>query len=200
MTPAPAPVPSSSTVRRGCGDAGPAVRQHWGTPVGFAAIDPVGLVSPSAAGIGAEGPALQHVPAAEILTDPEAVAARFRASFDALAAAHDPDLTPAVDAVAVEVQIWRHGYQRPATGHPSDLVAWWVLDATPTHTDAGAVAFADPRTGSPLTPVPGRPWGRHLVIRPTPGAHVAVPGWLTSSVMPVERGQYVLVAIASTVR
>ncbi|WP_207944484.1 hypothetical protein, partial [Actinomadura rubrisoli] len=51
-----------------------------------------------------------------------------------------------------------------------------------------------------LTPMPGRPWGRHLMIRPLPGAHIAVPGWLTSSVIPVEHGQHVLVAIASTVR
>jgi hypothetical protein len=198
----PAPVPSSSRARRSCGNACPAVRQHWGTPVAFATLDPAGLLSPAAARVGPDGPALQLVPAEEIFTDPAEATSRFRTTFDALTAEFGQDLAPPANRIDVEVQVWRHGYALPAAGHPADMVAWWVLDAgsAPERAEAGALTFADPRTGSPLTPIPGRPWGRHLLIRPVPGAHIAVPGWLASSVVPLEPGQHVLVAFASTGR
>lgn len=38
------------------------------------------------------------------------------------------------------------------------------------------------------------------MIRPIPGAHAAVPGWLTCSVVPVEARQYAVVAVARSVR
>ncbi|TDB87673.1 hypothetical protein E1264_13995 [Actinomadura sp. KC216] len=200
--PVPSPVPSSGHARRGCGTAGSPVRQHWGTPVAFATLDPAGLLSPSAAEIGPEGPALEALPPGEIITDLEALAACFHRSFDALADAHGPGLAPPLGGVAIDVQVWRHGYDRPAARHAADLVAWWVLDAGPAHapTGSGAIALADPRTGFPRAAMPGQPWGRHLVVRPTPGAHVAVPGWVASSIVPLERGQHVLVAFASTLR
>ncbi|WP_147339429.1 hypothetical protein [Actinomadura spongiicola] len=200
--PAPAPVPSSSRARRSCGNACPAVRQHWGTPVAFATLDPAGLLSPSVADIGAEGPPLRTVSPGDVITDLEAATAHFRVSFEHLAATLDPDVAPTIDHIDIDVQIWRHGYALPATGHPADMVAWWVLGAgpAPAHTEAGALTFADPRTGSPLTPLPGRPWGRHLMVRPVPGTHVAVPGWLTSSVVPVAQGQHVVVAFAAARR
>ncbi|MFI0486274.1 hypothetical protein [Actinomadura sp. 9N215] len=199
---APSPVPSSGRDRRSCGSAGPAVQQHWGTPVAFAPMDPAGLLSPSAAEIGGAGPALETVPPGGIIADLETAADRFRAAFEALTTAYEPEITPPVGDVGVEVQIWRHGYDRAPARHRADLVAWWVLDATPgpAHTGSGAIAFADPRAGSPMAPMPGRPWGRHLLIRPVPGTLVAVPGWLVSSVVPLERGQHVLVAIASSCR
>ncbi|WP_067461053.1 hypothetical protein [Actinomadura macra] len=201
-TPAPAPVPSSSHHRRGCGDAAPAIRQHWGTPVAFATLDPAGLLTPSAARISAEGPAMETVPPGEMIADLDAVAAQFHLSFDELVAAHHPDLAPPISGVAIEVHIWRHGHHLPPAAHPADLIAWWVLHSAPTPapSDSGAIALADPRTGSPFAPLPGRPWGRHLLIRPIPGAHVAVPGWLTTSVTPLAPGQHVLVAVASTIR
>ncbi|TMR05574.1 hypothetical protein ETD83_06000 [Actinomadura soli] len=200
--PVPAAVPSSSRDRRSCGNAVSPVQQHWGTPVAFATLDPAGLLSSSAADVGAEGPAMETLPPGEIITDLEAAAARFRRSFGALADSCGPGLAPPVGGVAIDVQVWRHGYERPAARHPADLVAWWVLDAGPSAalTGAGAIAFADPRTGSPRAAAPGRPWGRDLVVRPVTGAHVAVPGWLASSVTPLERGQHVLVAIASSLR
>ncbi|MFI0367228.1 hypothetical protein ACH35V_05070 [Actinomadura sp. 1N219] len=198
--PVPAPVASSSRGRRGCGNAVSPVQQHWGTPVAFATLDPAGLLSPSAAGIGAEGPALESLPPGEIITDLEAAAAQFHRSFDALADSYGPGLAPPVGGVAIDVQVWRHGYERPAAVHPGDLVAWWVLDAAPAVNGSGAIAFADPRTGSPRAATPGQPWGRNLVVRPVPGAHVAVPGWLASSVAPLERGQHVLVAVGSSLR
>ncbi|TYK44496.1 hypothetical protein [Actinomadura decatromicini] len=203
----PAPVPSSGRDRRSCGDAGAAVRQHWGTPIAFATLDPAGLLSPSASAIEAEGPPVESVPPDEFVTDPDALAAQFHASFDALAAAHGPGLTPPVGRIDVAVRIWRHGHAAPAAAHPADLVGWWVLDASPApapaesaHAESGALAFADPRHGAEAPALPGRPWGRRLLVRPVPGAHVAVPGWLAASVVPVARGQHVLVAVASTVR
>ncbi|WUI00641.1 hypothetical protein OHR68_02145 [Spirillospora sp. NBC_00431] len=198
----PAPVPASGDGRRGCGNAVSPVRQHWGTPVAFATLDPAGLLSASAAEIGAAGPAEETLPPGEVITDLEAAAAQFRLSFDALAASYGPGLAPPVGGVAFDVRVWRHGYERPAAEHPADLVAWWVLDAGPTHapTGSGAIAFADPRAGSPAAATPGQPWGRHLVVRPVPGTHVAVPGWLASSVAPLERGQHVLVAVATSLR
>lgn len=198
----PAPVPSSSPGRRSCGSAVSPVQQHWGTPVAFATLDPGGLLSPSAAEIGAEGPAEEILPPGEIITDLEAMAARFHRSFDALADSYGPELAPPVGGVAIDVRVWRHGYERPAARHSADLVAWWVLDAGPTHapTGSGAIAFADPRAGSVTPGTPGQPWGRHLVVRPVPGTHIAVPGWLTHSVVPLKRGQHVLVAFASSLR
>ncbi|MFC4055181.1 hypothetical protein ACFOY4_36310 [Actinomadura syzygii] len=198
----PAPVPSSGRGRRSCGDAGTAVRQHWGTPVAFATLDPAGLLSPSASAIAADGPPVESVPPGEVVTDPDALAAQFHASFDALAAAHGPGFGPPVGGVHVAVRVWRHGHAASAAAHPADLVGWWVLDASPApaHAESGALAFADPRRGAEAAALPGRPWGRHLLVRPVPGAHVAVPGWLAASVVPVARGQHVLVAVASTVR
>jgi hypothetical protein len=188
--------------RRSCSDTGPAVRQHWGTPVTVVELDPAALLSEAAAEVGADGPALDLLPPGDIITDLDAAAAQFRASFDALADTYGPDLAPAISSVDIQVEVWRHGHDVPATGHPADLVAWWVLAASPapTHTESGAIAFADPRAGSQMTAMPGLPWGRQLMIRPVAGAHVAVPGWLTSSVVPLEHGQYVLVAVASSVR
>ncbi|TDD85164.1 hypothetical protein, partial [Actinomadura rubrisoli] len=113
----PAPVPSSSRDRRSCGNAGPAVRQHWGTPLTFATLDPAGLLSPSTADIGAAGPALRTVPPGEIITDLETAAAQFQASFDALAAAHAPDLAPPGGGFDIDVQIWRHGHHLPPAEH-----------------------------------------------------------------------------------
>ncbi|WP_433464017.1 hypothetical protein [Spirillospora sp. CA-128828] len=188
--------------RRPCGDNGSTVRQHWGTPVAVIELNPAALLSAAAAEIGADGPALESLPPSDIITDLDAAAAQFRASFDALADTYGPDLAPAISSVDIQVQVWRHGHDVPATGHPADLVAWWVLAASPapTHTESGAIAFADPRAGSQMTAMPGLPWGRQLMIRPVAGAHVAVPGWLTSSVVPLEHGQYVLVAVAASVR
>ncbi|MBO2464950.1 hypothetical protein [Actinomadura violacea] len=193
---------TSAPDRRPCSTGGPSVRQHWGTPITVVELTPAPLLSAAAADIDADGPPLESLPPGDIITDLDTAATAFRASFDALADAYGPDLAPPISSVDIDVQVWRHGHDVPATGHPADLVAWWILAASPapTHTESGALAFSDPRAGSQMTAMPGLPWGRQLMIRPVAGAHVAAPGWLTSSIVPLEHGQYVLVAIAASVR
>ncbi|WP_242910647.1 hypothetical protein [Actinomadura terrae] len=168
----------------------------------FATLDPTGLLAPSAGALSAEGPALEVVPPGEIITDLAAATARFQTSFDALAAAHEPGLAPPAGTIDIAVQVWREGYHMPPSGNPASQIAWWILDAgsAPERPEAGAIIIADPRSGPPVPSALARLWGRHLMIGPRPGSHIAVPGWLTASVQPVEAGQYVLVAIASTAR
>jgi hypothetical protein len=44
--------------------------------------------------------------------------------------------------------------------------------------------------------MPGLPWGRQFIITPQPGNHAVVPGWLTCSIVPLEHGQHITVAVA----
>jgi len=56
---------------------------------------------------------------------------------------------------------------------------------------------SDPRAGSAMTAMPGLPFGRQFIVRPVPGACAVVPGWLTSSVIPLEPRQRITIAIAT---
>ncbi|MFI9597887.1 hypothetical protein [Nonomuraea sp. NPDC052265] len=64
------------------------------------------------------------------------------------------------------------------------------------HEQSGAIAVEDPRSGCAMVAMPGLPWGRAVMIAARQGAHLAVPGWLTHFVVPVEKGQGVIVAKA----
>ncbi len=176
------------------------VSRHWGTGVVISDADLAGILRDDLAGAGGpSGAAFEQVPPSAVLADEEALKAQFLASMNAVATAQG---TAAVEQVEIDVQVWQGGYDLPATSYPADVVGWCFLATSPTpqHSESGALALADPRAGSALTAMPGLPWGRQLMVRPTPGAHAAAPGWLTCSVVPVEEGQYAVVAVASSTR
>jgi hypothetical protein len=120
---------------------------------------------------------------------------QFLTSMNTLAAAED---APEITACQMEIQVWRDGYDQPAFSSQARYAGWTVLAASPApeHSESGCLAFADPRAGSAGTAMPGLPWGRQFLLTPVPGAHAAVPGWLTCSVVPLEHGQHITVAVA----
>jgi len=126
-----------------------------------------------------------------------ALQAQFLASMKALAAAEN---APAVTSCRVEIQLWRNGYDQPAFSRQARYAGWTILAASPAprHSESGCLAFADPRAGSAGTAMPGLPWGRQFILTPLPGNHAVVPGWLTCSVIPLEHGQHITVAIAES--
>lgn len=176
------------------------VTRHWPTGVVVAEI-PLGgiLAAADPPGPGAAGGPFEVVDTRSVVADLPALEAEFLASMNSLAAAVG---SPPVQNVDLQVQLWRAGYDQPATSYAADWVAWCFLATSPApqHSESGALALADPRAGSALTAMPGLPWGRQLMIRPTPGAHATAPGWLTCSVVPVEEGQFAVVAVATSVR
>ncbi len=181
--PAAAPVGAAGTIAH-----------RWATPVLLGTIDLAdqAVKSPPEA---ASRP-VQSMAPGTVLADPGALAAALLASVNQLA---DADGCGPFAAVDLRVELWGSGYDAPAVSYPADYVAWCVLAACGgRHDEAGALTLADPRVGSNLTAVPGLPWGRQIILRPRPGAHLAIPGWLTSAVAPVEEGQQVLVAIATS--
>jgi hypothetical protein len=99
----------------------------------------------------------------------------------------------------ITVQAWRNGYDEPAFATPARYAAWVYLAASeaPRHSESGCLAFSDPRAGSAMTAMPGLPFGRQFIVRPVPGACAVVPGWLTSSVIPLEPRQHITVVVAS---
>lgn len=125
----------------------------------------------------------------------QALEEQFLASMNALASA---DGAAEVTACQVEIQVWREGYDQPAFSCQARYAGWTILAASPApeHAESGCLAFADPRAGSAGTAMPGLPWGRQFLVTPVPGAHAVVPGWLTCSVVPLERNQHVTVAAA----
>jgi hypothetical protein len=176
------------------------VARYWGTGVVIAEIDITGIIRPGLAdSFGPAGNSYEDVPASIVVADEPALRQEFIASMNALAEAQE---APPVADVNVTVQVWRQGYDLPATAYPDEFVGWCYLVTSPApqHSESGSLSFADPRAGSAMTAMPGLPWGRQVMIRPQPGAHVAVPGWLTCSVVPVEHDQYAVVAIAKSVR
>jgi hypothetical protein len=104
-----------------------------------------------------------------------------------------------VTEIDLAVQAWRNGYDQPAFATPARYAAWLYLAAgdAPEHAESGCLAFSDPRAGSNMTAMPGLPFGRQFIIRPVPGACAVVPGWLTSSVVPLEPRQQITIAVAS---
>lgn len=104
-----------------------------------------------------------------------------------------------VTEIDLAVQAWRNGYDEPAFATPARYAAWAYLaaSAAPAHAESGCLAFSDPRAGSAMTAMPGLPFGRQFIVRPVPGACAIVPGWLTSSVIPLEPRQRITIAIAA---
>jgi hypothetical protein len=176
------------------------VTRYWGTCVVIADIDITGIIRPGLAdSFGPAGDSYEDVPASIVVADEHALRQEFIASMNSLAKAQGAKPVTDVD---ITVQVWRQGYDLPATAYAEEFVGWCYLATSPApqHSESGSLSFADPRAGSAMTAMPGLPWGRQVMIRPQPGAHVAVPGWLTCSVVPVEHDQYAVVAIAKSVR
>lgn len=176
------------------------VTRYWGTGLVIADLDISGIVRPELAdSVGPEGNSYEDVSASIAIADERAMRQEFSASMDQLAESQGK---PPITDIDVTVQVWRHGYDLPSAAYSEEFVGWCYLATSPApqHSESGSLSFADPRAGSAMTAMPGLPWGRQVMIRPQPGAHVVVPGWLTCSVVPVEHGQYAVVAIAKSVR
>jgi len=121
----------------------------------------------------------------------------FLDSMNTLAAAENAH---EVTSCEVTIQVWRYGYDQPAFSGQARYAGWTILAASPMprHSESGCLAFADPRAGSAATAMPGLPWGRQFIVTPLPGNHAVVPGWLTCSVVPLEHGQHITVAVAGS--
>ncbi|MFC7582397.1 hypothetical protein ACFQYP_00305 [Nonomuraea antimicrobica] len=50
-----------------------------------------------------------------------------------------------------------------------------------------------------MTAMPGLPWGRQHTITPAAGSLAVVPGWLTCSIVPVEKGEAIAVVVATSI-
>ena len=176
------------------------VSRYWGTGLVIADIDLSRIIRPgSTDSFGPAGKNYEDIPVNVVVADEDALRDEFILSMNTLA----EDLgAPSVTEVEIGVHVWRQGYDVPATAYQEDFVGWCYLATSPApqHSESGSLSFADPRAGSAMTAMPGLPWGRQVMIRPQQGAHVAAPGWLTCSVVPVEHGQYAVVAIAKSVR
>ncbi len=176
------------------------VTRHWPTGVVIDDIDLAGIVDDRLIGdLPVDGVPFERLPPSAMIANQAALTAEFLTSMNALAQGQD---AAPVEAVEWELEVWRAGYDLPATAYAADFVGWCFLASSPApaHSESGAIAIADPRAGSALTAMPGLPWGRQVMIRPIPGAHAAVPGWLTCSIVPLETGQYAVVAVARSVR
>lgn len=176
------------------------VSRHWPTGVVIDDVDLTGIVDERLIGeLHADGVPFERLPPSAVIADQTALTAEFVTSMNALAEGQG---AAPVKAVELELEVWRAGYDLPATAYAAEFVGWCFLASSPSpaHSESGAIAISDPRAGSALTAMPGLPWGRQVMIRPIPGAHATVPGWLTCSVVPVETGQYAVVAVARSVR
>jgi hypothetical protein len=173
-----------------------AVTRYWktGVIVGSLSLDGIAESDPASA-VPISGERCQSLP----LTAVPGLAAlreQLMASMNDLARA---DESAPVTEISLAVQAWRNGYDEPAFATPSRYAAWVYLSASaaPAHAESGCLAFSDPRAGSAMTAMPGLPFGRQFIVRPVRGACAVVPGWLTSSVIPLEPRQHVTIAIAS---
>jgi len=176
------------------------VTRYWGTPIVMANLDITGIIRPELAdSFGPAGKSYEDIPLGVVVADEHALREEFLTSMNSLAKTQGADPVTDID---LTVHVWRQGYDLPATGYPEDFVGWCYLATSPApqHSESGSLSFADPRAGAEMTAMPGLPWGRQVMIRPQPGAHVAVPGWLTCSVVPVEHDQYAVITIAKSVR
>jgi len=180
--------PAAATSARTAG----AVTRYWKTGLVIGNLDLTGITAGPPDPDPAGDRCLTLPPGA--VTGLQLLKEQFLASMNQLAEA---DGIPAIPAVGVDVQVWRNGYDLPAFASQARYTGWTVLSATtPGHSESGCLNLTDPRAGSALTAMPGLPWGRQFVIRPVPGAHAVVPGWLTCSIVPLEPGQQITVAIA----
>jgi hypothetical protein len=171
------------------------VTRYWktGVIIGHLVLDGITDGDPASA-VPASGERCQSLPVTAV-PGMEALREQLLACMNDLARA---DEACPVTCIDVTVQAWWNGYDAPAFATPARYVAWVYLAASdaPTHSESGCLAFSDPRAGSAMTAMPGLPFGRQFIVRPVPGACAVVPGWLTSSVIPLEPRQRVTVAIA----
>ncbi|MFJ1552732.1 hypothetical protein [Streptomyces mirabilis] len=161
-----------------------------------------------------KGPQREFLALGTVLSDPAALRAEFVTAMDELEQGYglqggvpsysvldelrQAEATWPQGEIKMTVQVWRQGFELPQYASPSDLLGWCFLHATkPSHEDSGSVALLDPRAGSEGTAMPGLPWGREVTFRPALGLLAVGPGWLTSTVRPVEDGQAVVVVVAS---
>ena len=171
------------------------VTRYWKTGIIITQADLTGILSADPAGIALEGQdrcltvAPASVPGLPTLRE------QFLDSMNTLAAAEN---APEVTSCHVEIEVWRNGYDQPAFSRQARYAGWTILAASPAprHSESGCLAFADPRAGSAGTAMPGLPWGRQFIVTPLPRNHAVVPGWLTCSVVPLEHGQHITVAVA----
>lgn len=158
-----------------------------------------------------DGPQHEPVPLDSVLIDTEALRSEFRAAMTELSTHGVSGGIPGPELIAVPpadlalhdlhidltAEVWRAGYEVPQKCSPADLTGWCFLHATtPRHEDSGSVAILDPRAGSERTAMPGLPWGREYTFRSSPGLLAVAPGWLTSTVRPLEDGQNAVVVVA----
>jgi hypothetical protein len=172
------------------------ITRYWKTGVIIGRVDLADIVSVDlAADCPSDGGRCRSLHA-DAVPGFRALEEQFLAAMTDLATA---DGAPVVTQVSVDVQVWQNGYDSPAFACQARYVGWVILAASeaPQHSESGCLAFADPRAGSALTAMPGLPFGRQFLLRPVPGARAIVPGWLTSSVVPLEAGQCITVAVAT---
>jgi hypothetical protein len=168
------------------------VTRYWKTGLLITTADTTGI-SAAVPPPDPAGPQRMILPP-ESVTGIGALKEQFLASMNQLA--HADNASP-VTAVTVRVETWRNRFDQPAFACEGQYAGWTFLSASePEHSESGCLNLTDPRAGSALTAMPGLPWGRQFVIVPAAGAHAVVPGWLTCSVVPLEAGQQITVAVA----
>jgi hypothetical protein len=172
------------------------VTRYWktGIVIGHLSLDGIIDGDPACA-VPASAERCQSLPATAV-PGMAALREQFLASMNDLARAGEALPVTQID---VTLQAWRNGYDEPAFATPARYAAWVYLAASdaPAHSESGCLAFSDPRAGSAMTAMPGLPFGRQFIVRPIPGACAVVPGWLTSSVIPLEPRQHITIAIAT---
>ncbi|GAA2770081.1 hypothetical protein [Nonomuraea dietziae] len=180
------------------------VARYWGTASTIRQIDLEGIARQGVLNRYRSGPEpFMTVPLEEVVVDAEALRREFLADMNALSGRGVDGGTPGRDVtdVALEAQVWRGGYERPMFAVPNDYLGWCFLEVVaPVEESAGTVAVFDPRAGSAMTAMPGLPWGRQTTITPVPGSLAVIPGWLTCSIVPVEKGEVIVVVAATSTR
>lgn len=178
------------------------VTRLWETACAVRTIDLNDMVRTYDPALDVDGPQHESITLDGLLSDAEAMRNQFRAALDQLAPygarGGIPDRqTDQTRTIELAAEVWRAGYEVPQACTSADLVGWCFISATtPRHKDSGSVAILDPRAGSEGTAMPGLPWGREYTFRPTPGLLAVAPGWLTSTVRPLEDGQTVVAVVA----
>jgi hypothetical protein len=174
------------------------VTRYWKTGLIITHTGLTGIISgdPALRAPG-DGQRCQVLPAGSV-AGMHALREQFITSMNALADTADE---PEVTACQITIQVWRDGYDQPAFSSQARYAGWTILAVSlaPEHSESGCLAFADPRAGSAGTAMPGLPWGRQFLMKPVPGAHAVVPGWLTCSLVPLESEQHLTVAVAASV-
>jgi hypothetical protein len=173
-----------------------AVTRYWktGVVVGHLSLDGITDDDPAMA-VPSNGERCQSLPAAAV-PGMATLREQLLAFMNDLAHADEADPVTRID---VTLQAWRNGYDEPAFATPARYAAWVYLAASnaPAYSESGCLAFSDPRAGSAMTAMPGLPFGRQFIVRPVSGGCAVVPGWLTSSVIPLEPRQHITIAVAT---